>query len=476
MGLQRGGGKLPGKEKYSGRRRSMTRISGFSSHEDSTGGEFQREHIKGVVLKKGQRIKLSFSIPKHAEDQFIGFGFWFWLDGEVNFEAENIPKTRTLKQFNPPSWGKCGSMWQSINGDEWKGYMLLEAKRFTKLAFFNPSCGVIGHNHIDNVVDNETEKRKKALLGNMYTYSPEAHFYATLGKTRFSPALKSLEPMRKPVELCLKSCNRCARFLPINVFGAKERDHLSFSNQCVASHRRPCRHGGFGVLKDIKTGEKIELEYGFQLECRFCKKFEVNAAHNPQRSPDQMKEDAARRRGFELLMEKMLGGSPQLVYRHQTGSELATDIWNKFDRKCFKCNATLANAKSMHLDHTRPLALLWPLDETATALCKACNTEKRDRPPALFYDAKELTALSKVTNLTEDELRDPHPNEQVLSKLAGNLEWFFDEFLTASEMAKKRDGKVTGEVLVKALHKVDVRRPGGARLNLLAEYEARRKR
>jgi hypothetical protein len=31
----------------------------------------------------------------------------------------------------------------------------------------------------------------------------------------------------------------------------------------------------------------------------------------------------------------------------------------------------------MHLDHTRPISLLWQLDGTGTALCKDCNTKKR---------------------------------------------------------------------------------------------------
>ena len=52
--------------------------------------------------------------------------------------------------------------------------------------------------------------------------------------------------------------------------------------------------------------------------------------------------------------------------------------------------------------------------------------------------------------------------------------WFFDEFLTTEEMTKERDGKVAGELLVKALHKVDTRQEGGPKLNLPREYDARR--
>src|SRR5262249_23711615 len=135
-------------------------------------------------------------------------------------------------------------------------------------------------------------------------------------------------------EIFLKSCNRCARFLPINLYN--ERHHLAFSNHCVAEQKRPCKHAGFGRLRNPQTEEIVQLEYGFQLECRFCKKFEVNAAHNPQRSSAQMKEDAARRRGFELLLAELYEGSPALRYRHEFGTELTDDVWERFHHRCFK--------------------------------------------------------------------------------------------------------------------------------------------
>jgi hypothetical protein len=221
-------------------------------------------------------------------------------------------------------------------------------------------------------------------------------------------------------------------------------------------------------------GEFLQLDYGYQLECRFCKKFEVNAAHNPQRTSAQMKEDGARRRAFELLLAELYGGTPQLRYRHEHGTELAEDVWKNFGGACFNCGAKLPTPRHMHLDHTRPLALLWPLDGTATALCGSCNSEKRDRAPSSFYTPAKLAALAKITGIPTLDLAKTHPNEKAISLLLTRLDWFFGVFLLREEMTKERDGKVAGELVVKALQKVLARSEKHKRVNLQAEYERRR--
>jgi hypothetical protein len=128
----------------------------------------------------------------------------------------------------------------------------------------------------------------------------------------------------------------------------------------------------------------------------------------------------------------------------------------------------------MDLDHTRPLALLWPLDGTATALCGDCNSEKRDRSPADFYNAEELKELSEITGIPVNELQNPSPNLAAIKLLQARLDWFFDEFLRKPEMLEERDGKVTGELLVKAIQKSLNKCAGGAHFNLQTEHEKRR--
>ena len=261
----------------------------------------------------------------------------------------------------------------------------------------------------------------------------------------------------------LKECNRCSRFLPINLHN--ERQTLSFSNHCVA--RAPWTHKGFGVLEEVKLDPKTrrpisvtehikQLRYGFQLECRLCKKLFVNAALNPMRSADQMKEDGQRRRELEFLISELYKSSAQMSFRHRTGKELTTFIWEKFDKKCFACEQALGSTNEMHLDHTRPLARLWPLDETATALCAACNTAKRDRNPCDFYSEQQLISLAAKTGINITELLKPAINTQVLDDLLARLDWFYEDFLNRDFLLREKEGKISAELICKALDKAAI--------------------
>lgn len=459
--------KLPGKTTYSGRRRSATRRAGFNSHPDSTGGEFRIEEESTLRVEAGEVLALVFEVPATDEEHFVGFGAWFIAPAFVAVTVEGCPAPVELSQPGSPNWSKVGSMWRGgpSGGDQAHCVAVkFRADQPFDIALYDAASGHIRHKHLEGA--------KAVLLRNMHRFSPEANFYSEAFRPAVTIDGKGIEGRAPSGEapLHLKTCNRCARYLPINV--DDERQTLSFSNHCVAAHRRPCRHGGFGVLRNPNTGKTLQLEFGFQLECRFCKKFEVNAAHNPQRTVAQMKEDAQRRRAFELLLTDLLGGSPQLLYRHETGRELADDIWKRFGKKCFNCDTPLPNAKKMHLDHTRPLALLWPLDKTATALCGNCNSAKRDRYPADFYkEVGKLQALSNLTGIPLMELEKPQPNAVALDLLAQRLDWFFGSFLQRPEHTRERDGKITGELIVKALQKAINSGPAEKRLDLAAAFD-----
>lgn len=465
MPRQKGGGKLPGKTEWSGRRRPTTRRSGFKAHEDATGGEFRKLAIPTVAIDAGTPLVVSFALPRHSEDSLLAFGGWFACDVPVDVTIEGGPTARTLTTYPPPSWNKVGSMWNAGDESHDEVRVVFTAKRSGRLALHGLACGIVNHLHLDDA--------RAVLLRNMYQFSPEAHFITTAGKVILKAGgAAPIADDKRCAELFVKSCNRCARFLPVNI--PHERNHLSFSNHCVADHRRPCKHNGFGRLRNPDTDESLSLDYGFQLECRFCKKFEVNAAHNPKRTAAQMKEDAARRRGFELLIEALSGGTPQLQYRHETGRELADDVLARSNGCCFNCGKPFPKGRGWHLDHTRPLALLWPLDGTATALCGDCNSEKRDRAPVEFYAPEKLQELAELTGISMDELRDPKPNMAVVGVLLNRLDWFFDEFLATPDMTREHDGKIAGELVVKALQKVLERCPGGAPIDLVAEFNSRR--
>ena len=462
-----GGGKLPGKTLYAGRRRAMTRTSGFKVHMDTSGGEYRRDSVKKINLGRGEDITIVFRLPNHRKGEMLGYGVWFWHTPGVTTSIAGGPERRTLTEYAVGSWNKLGSIWQANDDQPASITVTFTATRKAAVALYAPLCGRVSHHHMTDA--------RAALLRNMYQFVPEAIFIPEDGAGEVVIEAPQGSDSQALQELILKSCNRCGRYLPVNV--PAERNQLSFSNHCVAAHRRPCRHATFGRLRNIDDASDIlPLDYGFQLECRFCKKFEVNAAHNPQRSSAQMKEDGARRRAFELLLADLYGGTPQLRYRHQTGSELADDVWRRFGGACFNCGTLLPRARNMHLDHTRPLALLWPLDGTATALCKSCNCEKRDRTASDFYPPKKLVALAKITGIPLGELSQPHPNETALDLLLSRLEWFFGEFLLRNEMTKERDGKITGELVVKALQKVLERSHVRRSVNLQDDYEKRRAR
>jgi hypothetical protein len=93
-----------------------------------------------------------------------------------------------------------------------------------------------------------------------------------------------------------------------------------------------------------------------------------------------------------------------------------------------------------------------------------------------FYTAAKLAALAKITGVSVTDLSHRRPNDEALGLLLGKLDWFFDEFLLREEMTKERDGKVAGELVVKALQKVIARSEKHRGINLQVEYERRRAR
>jgi hypothetical protein len=70
------------------------------------------------------------------------------------------------------------------------------------------------------------------------------------------------------------------------------------------------------------------------------------------------------------------------------------------------------------------------------------------------------------------KLKNPGPNLEALDLLFDRSDWFFDTFLQRPELRREHDGKVTGELLVKALQKV-VDRSGLEYPSLKERFERR---
>ena len=310
-------------------------------------------------------------------------------------------------------------------------------------------------------------------------------------------------------QLVLKACNRCARFLPIDLLD--ERKQLGFGNHCVT--RAPCTHKAFSRFSienfadldriDPKLQGKISEEnaliqayYGFQLECKACKKLHVNAPLNPRRNTAQRREDSLRRRAFEKLVRNLLKidwifykfrrtknseeSDTHIILEesdpYTISEEFDTHIWNKFGRKCFACGMSLPKVNDMQLDHTLPLVYLWPLDDTATCLCGTCNASKSAKFPFEFENYRETGKLERLAELTGiDERRlsrkKKEINMEAVEELKNRIEWFFDDFLADPDYQKIREGKKAADLIVASIQRVlDECHTG---LNLVQAYQER---
>lgn len=467
MALLSGGGKLSGKSRsIVTTRRPKTRESGFKVKAGNTGVLYKTDKsVSAYELSPDHPVRITFSIPQDI-DIFSGFGLWYAVDtnepSEIKIRQIAGEKHRlTNKLFERPNWSKLGSMWLGDSEQPETITFEFTAIASTRFYVYQALAGTVSEPQLDIA--------PPALTKNMYSFAPEALFILEEGTIKIEG-----KEITSTKEITLKNCNRCGRYLPINT--ANEQQHLSFSNHCTAAHKVPCQHTTFSKLK--KPGESepsLILRNGFQLECRFCKKFRVNAALNPQRTVGQMREDGQRRRAIELLVNKAIGRSPVVQYRKEhDGRELSDDIWEKFDKKCFKCKTPL-KLNQVNLDHTRPLSLLWPLDSTATALCKDCNTDKRAKMPSEFYTENELQELAYITGLSLEELKSGHPNVEVLDLLWRRREWIFSVFFEDPNFAKIHQGKDTRHLIVKALDKASQRAPKEHRYSFTEAYDAFRR-
>src|SRR5258708_14776545 len=291
-------GKLPGKTEWAGRRRPMTRTSGFST--TSSGSRLRRVSVAGYALRKGQVLTMTFELPRVPEGDILGFGTWYAHTTGVTVSTNGFAGRIVLDDAVLPDWSKFGSQWYSDGALHPVVRLEFRAEAPAAVALYGALCGQVAHQYL--------ETARPELMNNMHALAPEANFIDADNQGRVKYTSNGILHRQTSVGILhLKSCNRCGRYLPVNL--PNERAHLSFTNHCVAQHRRPCRHTGFGKLSLEPDMTSLQLDYGFQLECRFCKKFEVNAAHNPQRTAGQMKEDAARRRAFELLLENLYEGT-----------------------------------------------------------------------------------------------------------------------------------------------------------------------
>lgn len=197
-------------------------------------------------------------------------------------------------------------------------------------------------------------------------------------------------------EVTLKKCSYCGRMLPVD----------------------PAR---LGALAFHKHNAKLTKH---QNECRACKKWRINNDFNPRRTVDQLHESSVITRERKLFLRE-----PERLqhYKQRTGAGLKSQVWNRFGRKCFYCGRPL-KLNQVQLDHTRPLAYLWPIDEYATCLCPEHNNQKTDRFPVDFYSETQLCELSRITGLPYEELTAKEVNFVELNRIQQDIGTFAKEW------------------------------------------------
>lgn len=460
-------------------RREVTRESGYHTCDETTGSECLILHAKRYVCESDT---ITFVFSRSSVDivelfekgiTIIAFGGYIHsskkatvsLNLSYSYEGDGYAFGKDWKQtIEANNWSNIGiHAEQLINKDS----KIIDV--VVKMTISSQQCNILDFISFDLDVVSRDEFQDTSCAKSFYqkTNMHIPYLYYLRSDLPIDWYLTSGQKFIEGKRILAKSCNRCGRYLPINI--DDELKTLSFSLHC--KKRPPCVHSTFKAYKiqnqtDLKAkdlkGLKIEngkviSYYGHQLECKACKKFFVNAPLNPQRSPQQFKEDGLRRRAIEVLVNSLLDRNLiHFEFEHRTKKEFSRYIWEKFDKRCFKCgpDSNPISLGDMALDHTMPLAYLYRLDETATCLCSSHNSQKRDHFPVDYYNEDELVRLSKITGLSLAQLHKKEVNQQVLDLLVENIVWFYDVFLMQLDYQKVRDGIRTSDKINDSLKRI----------------------
>lgn len=461
------------------RRRGVTRESGYHTCEETTGGECRIVHAERYICD-GNTAVFIFSRPLIDAVELFEKGIAIVAFGGYIYSALKAKVTLYLSYQYEGQEYTCGEIREkTIEADSWSNIGIHAEQIINKASqFVNAKVKMVITSGGANVLDfiafdfdsvSKDEFQDISCASSFYqkTRLHIPYLYYLRSDLPIESYLSSGQEFAEGRRVVLKSCNRCGRYLPINI--DDELKTLSFSLHC--KKRAPCVHSTFRAYKiqnlpELKPedfgGLKIEDNkvisyYGHQLECKACKKFFVNAPLNPQRNAQQFKEDGLRRRAIEVLVNTLLDRNLiHFEFEHRTKREFSRYIWEKFDRKCFKCgpDSKMILLRDMALDHTMPLAYLYRLDETATCLCSSHNAQKSDHFPVDYYSEEELVRLSKITELSLDKLHKKEVNYQVLNLLIENVVWFYDEFLMCPDYQKVRDGIRTADKINDSLKRI----------------------
>jgi len=351
------------------KRRKTRQKSGFNVAGETPGSECKIRKSSRLLFKNNTA---SFQIYKKSliskplflnEIGLIFFGGYIKPEKEITiyltikYTIDSVVESETREiSIEANKWNKFGIIAKvniikptKIDNINCEIKIISETNNIGYLDLFGLSIDAINYEYfLDNDVEDIFWQKNNIYIPEISYTNFDGIFLATFKD-------KSIE-LKNGEFIILKSCNRCSRFLPIDILN--ERNTLSFSNHCVKKY--PCTHNAFSKYKIIESdyseipkelsknieGDKIISYFGHQLECKSCKKFFVNAPLNPLRNSTQHREDSLRRRCIEVLVDTLL--KREWIYhkfRIKEKKEFDRFIWNKFDKKCFKCNKELESPR-----------------------------------------------------------------------------------------------------------------------------------
>ena len=333
-------------------------------------------------------IVLRKTLKNHDNTNYIAFGGFLYSSEptsiNVKLETENASESKNFRLTS--GWNRIGVI---IDAPETKIILVtLKWSASVRLNCWGLDADVLNlPNEIISLSPSVSDLQKSHLVPETFYLPHEVAISMEIVEDSSSPF-----HLVDGEEITLKKCSYCGRLLPLNM----QR---------------------FGSLSFHKHRAKLT---NHQNECRSCKKWRINNSFNPLRTTDQLHESSVITRERKLFLKE-----PEILQRikERTGAGLKSQVWERFGRKCFYCGKAL-ELEEVQLDHTRPLAYLWPIDEHATCLCAEHNNQKKEKFPVEFYTEEQLQELSRICGLPYAELCKKELNQVELQRILKNLPSF----------------------------------------------------
>lgn len=326
--------------------------------------------------------------------RFAAFGCFLRSSADLALQATLTlnGSSRSIELSIDLNWRRFGLAIPVVDSGEGEVVLALASTTGFEIDVWGLNAGILElPASIDQAVESVADLNQKHLV-------PETFYLDQAGACALEvvPVENAVESGSSGSTVTLKKCSYCGRMLPLD----------------------PDRLGALSFHKHLAK------KTNHQNECRSCKKWRINDGFNPLRTTDQLHESSVitRERKVFLRESEIL----QLI-KERSGAGLKSQVWERFGRKCFNCGRDL-EVHEVQLDHTRPLAYLWPIDEHATCLCAECNNWKKDKFPSQFYTPTQLRALAHISGLEYYKLAAVEVNAVELHRIVANIVEFSREW------------------------------------------------